>query len=226
MGAWNIFPWLRIWTSGGSCENGNETSGNRRGREFAESVSDFLLLQDSAVKLVSYRQQLFGLVLSMFLPPSSYFFPLLALSLLFLPTVSTHAFLSFTPSFPCSYSSSCRCQNRLHRSISPGPRLTLWLFRSMIRFYGEELLAPRPKPKKEEHTFSADCDCLFNILAATLHIGGRSFIHNPRTRHVVVIRTEGKRPLGRPRRRWQDNIKMDLQKVGCGGCGMNRAGWG
>jgi hypothetical protein len=27
----------------------------------------------------------------------------------------------------------------------------------------------------------------------------------------------GKRPLGRPRRRWGDNIKMDLQEVGCGG---------
>ena len=28
---------------------------------------------------------------------------------------------------------------------------------------------------------------------------------------------EGKRPHGRPMRRWEDNIKMDLQKVGCGG---------
>ena len=28
---------------------------------------------------------------------------------------------------------------------------------------------------------------------------------------------EGKRPLGRPRRRWEDNITMDLQEVGCGG---------
>jgi hypothetical protein len=28
---------------------------------------------------------------------------------------------------------------------------------------------------------------------------------------------EGKRPLGRPRRRWEDNIKMDFQEVGCGG---------
>jgi len=27
---------------------------------------------------------------------------------------------------------------------------------------------------------------------------------------------EGKRPLGRPRRRWEDNIKMDFQEVGCG----------
>ena len=28
---------------------------------------------------------------------------------------------------------------------------------------------------------------------------------------------EGKRPRGRPGRRWEDNIKMDLQEVGCGG---------
>ena len=27
---------------------------------------------------------------------------------------------------------------------------------------------------------------------------------------------EGKRPLGKPRRRWENNIKMDLQEVGCG----------
>ena len=31
------------------------------------------------------------------------------------------------------------------------------------------------------------------------------------------MKPEGKRPLGRPRRRWEDNIKMDLQEVGCGG---------
>ena len=31
---------------------------------------------------------------------------------------------------------------------------------------------------------------------------------------VLVGRPEGKRPLGRPRRRWEDNIKMDLQEVG------------
>jgi hypothetical protein len=33
---------------------------------------------------------------------------------------------------------------------------------------------------------------------------------------VFVGKSEGKRPLGRPRRRWED-IKMDLQEVGCGG---------
>jgi hypothetical protein len=31
-----------------------------------------------------------------------------------------------------------------------------------------------------------------------------------------VGKPEGKRPLGRPRRRWEDNIKLDLQEVGCG----------
>ena len=34
---------------------------------------------------------------------------------------------------------------------------------------------------------------------------------------VSVGKPEGKRPLGRPRRRWENNIKMDLQEVGCGG---------
>ena len=31
---------------------------------------------------------------------------------------------------------------------------------------------------------------------------------------VLVGKPEGKRPLGRPRRRWEDNIKMDIQEVG------------
>ena len=33
---------------------------------------------------------------------------------------------------------------------------------------------------------------------------------------VLVGKPEGKRPLGIPRRRWVDNIRMDLQEVGCG----------
>ena len=36
-------------------------------------------------------------------------------------------------------------------------------------------------------------------------------------RRILVGRPEGKRPLGRPRSRWEDNIKMDLQEVG-GSC--------
>jgi hypothetical protein len=38
---------------------------------------------------------------------------------------------------------------------------------------------------------------------------------------VLVGKLEGKRPLERPRRRWEDNIKMDLQEVGYG---MDRSG--
>ena len=40
---------------------------------------------------------------------------------------------------------------------------------------------------------------------------------------VLVGKPEGKRPIGRPRHRWEDNIKMDLQKVGCWGYGLDRA---
>jgi len=37
----------------------------------------------------------------------------------------------------------------------------------------------------------------------------------------LVGKPEGKRPLGIPRRRWEDNIKMDLQEVGCGEYGLD-----
>jgi hypothetical protein len=46
----------------------------------------------------------------------------------------------------------------------------------MIRFDGEELLAPRPTPKLEYHPLSAVRECLVNIFAATLHIVG-PFLH-------------------------------------------------
>jgi hypothetical protein len=39
---------------------------------------------------------------------------------------------------------------------------------------------------------------------------------------VLVGRPEGKRPLGRPRRRWEDNIKMDLREIGFDGPNWNQ----
>jgi hypothetical protein len=47
---------------------------------------------------------------------------------------------------------------------------------------------------------------------------------------VLVWKPEGKRPLGRPGHRWEDNIKMDFQEVGCGGMDwieldQNRVKW-
>ena len=47
---------------------------------------------------------------------------------------------------------------------------------------------------------------------------------------VLVGKPEGRRPLGRPRRRWVDNIRLDLQEVGCGymewiGLAQDRESW-
>ena len=51
-----------------------------------------------------------------------------------------------------------------------------------------------------------------------------------RVYRVLVVKPGGKRPLGRPRRRWVDNIRMDLQEVGCGyldwiGLAQDRDSW-
>jgi hypothetical protein len=59
--------------------------------------------------------------------------------------------------------------------ISPGPRLCI-VIRNMVIFCGDELLAPRPTPKLEDHPLSAVRDCLFNVFAATIHIR-RPFLH-------------------------------------------------
>jgi hypothetical protein len=50
-------------------------------------------------------------------------------------------------------------------------------------------------------------------------VGGACSAYGGEERRIrgVVRKREGKRPLGRPRHRWEDNIKMDLQEVGCGG---------
>ena len=50
---------------------------------------------------------------------------------------------------------------------------------------------------------------------------GSEFVYlvtNNGAHRLLVGKPDRKRPLGRPRRRWEDNIKMDLQEVG-GGCG-------
>ena len=49
-------------------------------------------------------------------------------------------------------------------------------------------------------------------------MGGACGSYGGGVHRLLVGKPEGKRPLGRPRRRWEGNIKMDLQEVG-GGCG-------
>jgi hypothetical protein len=43
---------------------------------------------------------------------------------------------------------------------------------------------------------------------------------------VLVGKPEVKRPLGRPRRRWEYGIRMDLREIGLGGCGLDSTGSG
>ena len=50
------------------------------------------------------------------------------------------------------------------------------------------------------------------MVGACSMYGGRRDVHR-----VLVGKPEGRRPLGKPRHRWEDNIKLDLQAVRCGG---------
>jgi hypothetical protein len=52
----------------------------------------------------------------------------------------------------------------------------------------------------------------------------------PNSYRILVGKPEGKRPLGRPRREWVGNIKMDVREIGCGGMewidlSQNRGQW-
>ena len=52
-----------------------------------------------------------------------------------------------------------------------------------------------------------------------IEIGGECIVYGERrgVYRVLVGKPDGNRPLGRPRRGWEDNFKMDIQKVGIGG---------
>jgi hypothetical protein len=63
------------------------------------------------------------------------------------------------------------------------------MFRKKVSFYIEELLARRRTFKLDNQILSAARDCLFNIFAATLHIGDRSSIRNLRMLRAVVTGT-------------------------------------
>jgi hypothetical protein len=69
---------------------------------------------------------------------------------------------------------SCPYPNS-YQTISPIQRPSE-VFRKTVRFYCKELLSPRPTPELEDHPLSAVRHCLFNILAAILHIW-RPFLH-------------------------------------------------
>ena len=78
---------------------------------------------------------------------------------------------------------------RSYQTISPVPRLTVWMFHNKICFYSELFLALHPTPKLENHPLSDVCESLLNIFSAPLLIGSHSSIHNLRTCHAVLTGT-------------------------------------
>jgi hypothetical protein len=66
---------------------------------------------------------------------------------------------------------------------------------------------------------SADRSVISSVCVVPVHVartGERRGVYS-----LLLWITEGKGPLGRPRRRWEDNIKMDLQEMGCGDMDWN-----
>jgi hypothetical protein len=59
------------------------------------------------------------------------------------------------------------------------------------------------------------------VCVCVCHMGERRGAYR-----ALVGKSEGRRPLGRPRRRWEDNIKMDLREVWWGGCRLDWSGSG
>ena len=62
---------------------------------------------------------------------------------------------------------------------------------------------------------------LYQLIPRRMRWAGQSDVYR-----VLLGKPEGKRPLGRTRRRWEDNIKIDFQEVGCGVWSGFRAGSG
>ena len=72
--------------------------------------------------------------------------------------------------------------------LSPEEASCLQVFLNMNVLQGG-VVSTSPNPQAGDHRLSAVHDCLFNLFAATLHIGGRSSIRNLRARHAVVTGT-------------------------------------
>ncbi|KAJ4450934.1 hypothetical protein ANN_02369 [Periplaneta americana] len=79
--------------------------------------------------------------------------------------------------------------------------------------YITDVKEPALRALKNPHNTSC---CIRNIKSRLLRWAGQvaRIVESRNAYRVLVGRPEGKRPLGRPRRRWEDNIKMDLREVG------------
>jgi hypothetical protein len=113
------------------------------------------------------------------------------------------------------------------------PRLYIafYMFSLLLRVFENRALRGIFGPKRDEVTgewrrlHNEELNCLYsspNIIRVIKSRRMRWVGHVARmgegrgTCRILVGRLEGRRPLGRPRRRWEDKIKMDLQEVGWG----------
>jgi hypothetical protein len=124
--------------------------------------------------------------------------------------------------------------------MQPPPPRRIETFHNNKFFYGEGVLAQPASWRTTLFRLSATAYSIYSQLASVT--GGLPSIHNLGTRHAVVTRDplnmsghvarmgegrgvymilvgkpEGKRPLGRPRCRWEDNITLDLREIGIDG---------
>ncbi|KAJ4431591.1 hypothetical protein ANN_20190 [Periplaneta americana] len=91
------------------------------------------------------------------------------------------------------------------------------VLRKIFEAKRDEVTGERRKLHNAElHALYSSPDIIRNIISRRLRWAGHvaRMGESRNTYRVLVGRSEGKRPLGRPRRRWEDNIKMDLRDVG------------
>ena len=84
------------------------------------------------------------------------------------------------------------------------------------------VLSSLPIYVRKEVSLNFSLSCSANTLCLHMQTGGLMLIKDivideERGVYMVLVgKPEGRRPLGRPRHRWVDNIRMDVQEVGCG----------
>jgi hypothetical protein len=94
--------------------------------------------------------------------------------------------------------------------------------RVLRRIFGpkrDEVMAEWRKLHNEEHNFYSSPDIIRQIKSRQMRSAWHAAcMGEERNLHKVLVgKPEGKRPLGRPRRRWEDGIRMDLREIGLGG---------
>jgi len=85
----------------------------------------------------------------------------------------------------------------------------LWF--SSLHLHKKNLLSTCSNPVKSISFFFFSQISLMCLLGDVARMGEGRGVYR-----VLVGKPEGRRPLGRPRRRWEDNIRVDLREVGCG----------